>query len=103
VVFNAEHVRHKETDRLKAMASELSKMGADIKERPDGLVIEGGKLHGADVTGYDDHRLVMALTVAGMAADGTTKIDTAETVDVSYPGFFQAMESLGARVALERS
>jgi 3-phosphoshikimate 1-carboxyvinyltransferase len=103
VVFNAEHVRHKETDRLKAMASELSKMGADIKERPDGLVIEGGKLHGADVTGYDDHRLVMALTVAGMAAEGTTKIDTAETVDVSYPGFFQAMESLGARVALERS
>ena len=45
----------------------------------------------------------MALTVAGMAAEGTTKIDTAETVDVSYPGFFQAMESLGARVALERS
>ena len=101
VVFNAEHVRHKETDRLKAMASELSKMGADIKERPDGLVIEGGKLHGAEVTGYDDHRLVMALTVAGMAAEGTTRIDTAETVDVSYPGFFQAMESMGARVALE--
>ena len=99
VVFNAEHVRHKETDRLKAMASELSKMGADIKERPDGLVIEGGKLHGAEVTGYDDHRLVMALTVAGMAAEGTTRIDTAETVDVSYPGFFQAMKSLGARVA----
>lgn len=98
VVYNAEHVRHKETDRLHAMATELSKMGADIRERPDGLEIVGGKLHGADVSGYDDHRIVMALAVAGLVAGGT-RIDTAESVDVSYPGFFQAMEKLGANVS----
>jgi len=96
-VMNAEHVRHKETDRLHAMAVQLSKMGADIRERPDGLEITGGKLHGADVHGYHDHRIVMALTVAGLVAGGT-KIDTAESVDVSYPGFFQEMGKLGARV-----
>lgn len=64
-VVNAEHVRHKETDRLHAMAVELARMGADIRERPDGLEIVGGKLHGASVHGYHDHRIVMALTVAG--------------------------------------
>jgi 3-phosphoshikimate 1-carboxyvinyltransferase len=99
IVSNAEHVRHKETDRLHAMALELSRMGADIKERPDGLEITGGKLHGADVNGYDDHRIVMALTVAGMAA-GETRIANAESVDVSYPGFFQQMQSMGARICL---
>jgi 3-phosphoshikimate 1-carboxyvinyltransferase len=99
-VVNAEHVRHKETDRLHAMAVELAKMGANIKERPDGLVIQGGKLHGASVHGYHDHRIVMALTVAGFVA-GETKIDTAEAVDVSYPGFFMEMERLGARVRVE--
>lgn len=100
VISNAEHVRHKETDRLHAMAIELSKMGADIKEKPDGLKIIGGKLHGADVKGYDDHRIVMALAIAGMAV-GNTRIDTAESVDVSYPGFFQQMESMGAKVDLQ--
>jgi 3-phosphoshikimate 1-carboxyvinyltransferase len=97
VVKNAEHVRHKETDRLHAMAVELSKMGADIRERPDGLEITGGKLHGASVHGYHDHRIVMALTVAGFVAGGT-RIDTAEAVDVSYPGFFDQMKGLGAKV-----
>jgi 3-phosphoshikimate 1-carboxyvinyltransferase len=99
IVKNAEHVRHKETDRLHAMALELSKMGADIAERPDGLVINGGGLHGAEVSGYHDHRIVMALAVAGMVA-GDTRIDTAESVDVSYPGFFQEMAKLGAKVSL---
>jgi len=99
-VVNAEHVRHKETDRLHAMAVELSKMGADIRERPDGLEITGGRLHGAKVHGWHDHRIVMALTVAGFAAGGT-RIDTAEAVDVSYPGFFEQMKGLGARVSVE--
>lgn len=99
-VVNADHVRHKETDRLHAMAVELTKMGAKIKERPDGLEIQGGKLHGASVHGYHDHRIVMALTVAGFVA-GDTKIDTAEAVDVSYPGFFTEMERLGARIRAE--
>jgi 3-phosphoshikimate 1-carboxyvinyltransferase len=95
IIRNAEHVRHKETDRLHAMAAELSRMGANIQERPDGLKIIGGKLHGATLNGYHDHRIVMALTVAGLAV-GNTKINTAETVDISYPGFFKDMMNLGA-------
>ena len=97
VVKNAEHVRHKETDRLSAMAMELSKMGADIEERPDGLVIEGGRLEGARVSGHHDHRIVMALTVAGLAA-GDTRIDTAESVSVSYPSFFEDMARIGCLI-----
>jgi 3-phosphoshikimate 1-carboxyvinyltransferase len=75
-------------------------MGADIIEEPDGLVITGGKLKGAKVDGYDDHRIVMALAVAGLAASGTTTISTAESVDISYPGFFNDLKRLGAKVEL---
>jgi len=100
IIKNAEHVRHKETDRLQAMAQELSKMGADIRERPDGLEISGGDLKGARLSGHHDHRIVMALTVAGMVA-GDTVIEGAEAVDVSYPGFFQEMAGIGGQVALE--
>jgi 3-phosphoshikimate 1-carboxyvinyltransferase len=97
-IINAAHVRYKETDRLHAMATELSKMGVDITEEPDGLLITGGKLKGAQVDGYDDHRIVMALSLAGMMATGTTEITTAESVDISYPKFFNDLKRLGAKV-----
>jgi len=100
VIENAGHVRYKETDRLHAMTVELTKMGVDITEEPDRLVIRGGGLHGARVSGWHDHRIVMALSVAGMVA-GDTVIDTAESVDISYPGFFEAMKSLGGDITLE--
>ena len=100
VIENAGHVRYKETDRLHAMTVELGKMGVDITEEPDRLVIRGGGLHGARVSGWHDHRIVMALTVAGMVA-GDTVIDTAESVDISYPGFFEAMKSLGGDITLD--
>ena len=97
-IVNAAHVRYKETDRLHAMATELKKMDVDITEEPDGLLIKGGKLKGAQVEGYDDHRIVMALAVAGLMASGTTTITTAEAVDISYPAFFNDLKRLGARV-----
>jgi len=100
VIENAGHVRYKETDRLHAMTVELGKMGVDITEEPDRLVIKGGGMHGALVSGWHDHRIVMALSVAGMVAGGTV-IDTAESVDISYPGFFEAMKSLGGDITLE--
>ncbi|MCJ7443328.1 MAG: 3-phosphoshikimate 1-carboxyvinyltransferase [Methanotrichaceae archaeon] len=99
IIKNAAHVRYKETDRLHAMAVELSKMGAKIQEKPDGLAILGGKLHGAKVNGYHDHRIVMALIIAGLVA-GNTRISTSESVDISYPGFFEDMRSLDARIQL---
>ena len=100
VIQNAGHVRFKETDRLHAMTVELTKMGVDIIEEPDRLVIRGGGLHGAKVSGWHDHRIVMALTVAGMVV-GDTIIDTSESVDISYPDFFEAMKSLGGDITLE--
>lgn len=97
VIGNAKHVRYKETDRLHAMAVELSKMGILVKEEPDSLTITGGKLTGADVHGWHDHRIVMSLTLAGMVA-GNTTIDTAESVSISYPNFFEDMKSIGAKI-----
>ncbi|VVB87243.1 3-phosphoshikimate 1-carboxyvinyltransferase [uncultured archaeon] len=97
VIENAEHVRYKETDRLHAMTVELKKMGVDITEEKDRLIIRGGKLKGAEVHGWDDHRIVMALAVAGMVAGGTT-IDTVESVSISYPGFFEDLKRIGASV-----
>ncbi|MCL7411492.1 MAG: 3-phosphoshikimate 1-carboxyvinyltransferase [Methanosarcinaceae archaeon] len=97
VIENAEHVRYKETDRLRAMALELTKMEIEVKEEPDKLTITGGNLVGANVKGWHDHRIVMALTIAGMVA-GNTTIDTAESVSISYPDFFDKMRSLGANV-----
>ena len=98
VIENAEHVRYKETDRLRAMAVELTKMGIQVKEETDKLTITGGNLVGAEVNGWHDHRIVMALTIAGMVA-GNTTIDTAESVSISYPDFFDKMRSLGADVS----
>jgi 3-phosphoshikimate 1-carboxyvinyltransferase len=101
-IVNASHVRYKETDRLHAMAVELVKMGVDITEKEDELYVRGGGIHGARLHGWDDHRIVMALTVAGMVS-GDTEIDTAESVAVSYPGFFEDMERLGAGITPERT
>jgi 3-phosphoshikimate 1-carboxyvinyltransferase len=97
-IENAEHVRYKETDRLCAITTELRKMGANIEERQDGLTIRPAPLHGAAVEGYDDHRIVMSLAIAGLAAEGTTTIGTAESVSISYPGFFDDLKKLGAKV-----
>ncbi len=99
-IVNCEHVRYKETDRVSAMAEELGRLGAETTEEPDALTVHGSgsDLHGATVDGRADHRVVMALAVAALAAEGTTTINGAEHVDVSFPGFFETMEGLGAPV-----
>ncbi len=99
VIENAQHVRYKETDRLHAMTVELKKMGVDITEEKDRLIIKGGNIKGAKVHGWDDHRIVMALAVAGMVA-GATTIDTIESVGISYPGFFEDLKNSGAVIGL---
>ncbi len=96
---NISHLRFKETDRLRALASELRKLGAEVKERTDELHIRGAKrLKGTDLTSYGDHRMAMALAVAGLVAEGKTVIDGAENISVSYPNFVEDMRKLGARV-----
>jgi|TARA_B100001971_G_scaffold179314_1_gene174727 3-phosphoshikimate 1-carboxyvinyltransferase len=93
---NVAHARIKETDRIKVMHDELKKMNADITELKDGLVIRHKTLKGASLTGHSDHRVVMALSLAGLIAEGKTVIDTAESVSVTYPNYFETMKALGA-------
>ena len=100
VLGNVPQARLKETDRIAVMAEELTKLGAKIEELPDGLIIHGGGLSGGTVCGHADHRIVMALTIAGFAADGPISVDTAEAAGVTYPGFWESMRSLGAEIEL---
>jgi len=102
-ITDCEHVRYKETDRVSAMAEELTRMGATVEEEQDELVVHGGEtdLRGATVDGRADHRIVMSLAVAGLVADGKTRVQGAEHVDVSFPGFFDALYDLGADVGRE--
>jgi 3-phosphoshikimate 1-carboxyvinyltransferase len=98
-LVNVAQARLKETDRIRVMRQELSKMGARIEELPDGLVIQGSDMHAADVHGHCDHRVVMALAVAGMACDGITEVDTAEAVSITFPNFVELMKNAGAEIA----
>jgi 3-phosphoshikimate 1-carboxyvinyltransferase len=97
VLKNVAHARIKETDRVKVMAEELRKIGAVIEERSDGLVIHGKGgtgdpiLHGGKVLGHGDHRVVMALAVAALGAGSPIEIDSAESADVTYPGFLSLL------------
>jgi 3-phosphoshikimate 1-carboxyvinyltransferase len=97
VVVDAAELRVKETDRIAVMAGELRKLGAEIEERADGFRLVGPQmLRGAVVDGHDDHRVAMALAVAGLAAEGETIIRDAGCVNDSFPGFVETLQALGA-------
>lgn len=97
VIKDAAELRLKETDRIRFLAEELSKLGAVIEELPDGMVIKGGaRLRGARCSSHYDHRLAMSLGIAGSIAEGETLVDHPEVADISYPGFWQHMEMLKA-------
>ena len=91
----------KETDRITAMVQELRNMGVVIQELPDGIVVEGsGSLNGTTCQSYGDHRVAMALAVAGLLAEGETVIEGAECVSVSYPEFWEHLETMTKRDVL---
>lgn len=95
-IVRAERVRLKESDRLLAIQTELNKMGADVRSLPDGLEIHGVKhLNGAEVDGWNDHRIVMALAVAALKSTGPMIIHGAEAIEKSYPHFFEDYRQLG--------
>jgi len=100
VLRNVPQARIKETDRIRVMATELSKMGAQVEEMDDGLIIRQSTLAGSRLCGYHDHRVVMALSLAGMVAEGETEIDTAESITITFPGYVEKMCALGARMKL---
>jgi len=101
ILTNIPHLRYKETDRLRALGSELRKLGARVEELPGELRIRGVKqLKGAKLSSYGDHRMAMALVVAGLVARGETVVDGAESIPVSYPNFVEDLRKLGAKVEL---
>jgi 3-phosphoshikimate 1-carboxyvinyltransferase len=94
-IEGAGELRIKESDRLSSMAEGLRRMGAGVEERPDGITVSGPcKLKEATVDSRGDHRVAMALAIAGLVADGPTTIEDADCVEVSYPQFFDHLRQL---------
>lgn len=95
IIRDAGELRVKESDRIKTTVLELSKLGADIKEQPDGMIIKGRSiLKGSIVDSQGDHRLAMSLAVAALVARGETGIAGSEFVDISYPSFWKELKRL---------
>ena len=102
VVRDAAELRVKETDRIASTVSELRKMGADIEPTEDGFIINGPtQLRGAPVESHGDHRMTMAMTVAGLIAEGSSTVYEAELTADSFPGFEQTLQVLGAELVME--
>lgn len=90
VIKDAEELKVKETNRIRAVVDEFKKCGIDITETDDGMIINGGKpIHGADFKTYGDHRMAMSLAILAQLADGDSTLDDSKCVDVSYPTFFE--------------
>jgi 3-phosphoshikimate 1-carboxyvinyltransferase len=99
-IRNVAHIRHKETDRIAALATELRKLGARVDEQPDGLVIDPpapGQLHAARIATYNDHRMAMSFALAGLRIPGVTILDPG-CVAKTYPGFWTDLERLRSHV-----
>ncbi len=95
IIRDAKELKVKETDRIETVTDNLKAMGCCATPTPDGMIIEGGRpLHGAYIHTLLDHRIAMAFSIAALIADGNTKILDSHCVDVSYPGFYEAFESL---------
>ena len=98
VIKDASELRVKESDRIKAMVSQLKRMGGNIKETADGMVIHGPvTLNGATCRSFGDHRVAMSLAIAGILAQGDTTILNAECSQISYPGFWDQIYSISGR------
>ena len=99
-IVNAGRLRIKESDRLHAMAEGLGRLGADIEEKPEGLVIRGkGSLRGgAEVSSFSDHRIAMALSIAALFCEEPVIIREAESVAKSFPDFYKELKRLGGDV-----
>lgn len=102
VVRDATELRVKESDRIAAIARQLGRLGVAVEERPDGMAITGGRrLRGATVESGGDHRVAMALAVAGLVADGESVVDDVECVATSYPAFAATINALAGTTAIQ--
>lgn len=99
VISGAKELRVKESDRIKSVTDALKKMGANVTEKEDGMVIVGQtKLRGAEIDSLGDHRLAMMAAVAGLIAEGGVTVTNVECVETSYPGFVDDMKKIGANI-----
>jgi len=98
VLYNIAASRLKETDRTKSIKEELTKMGAKFEETENSLTIYHSRLKGTEIDGRHDHRIVMASSIAGLNAEGTTIVSNAEYAGVSFPNFYELMSSIGANI-----
>ncbi len=95
VISGAKELKVKESDRIHSVASQLNKMGADIKETDDGFIINGPtKLKGATVDSFDDHRIAMMLSIAGLTAEGETEILNSDCVKISFANFYEVLKKI---------
>lgn len=95
VIRDAAELKVKESDRIAVMVKNLSAMGADITGTDDGMIIRGGPaLCGAQIDAFEDHRIAMSFAVAALFADGETEIRGSDCVQISYPGFYEDLQSL---------
>lgn len=98
IIKGAQRLRYKESDRIKSVVDNLKLIGADVTETEDGMIINGSaRLHSARLKGYNDHRIVMAFSVAALFLDGDTVIDDAESINKSYPAFFKDYNKIGGK------
>jgi 3-phosphoshikimate 1-carboxyvinyltransferase len=102
-LVNVPQARIKETDRIAVMHEELTKLGADTEELPDGLIIRESKLTGSSVDGHGDHRVIMSLAIAGSAIEGDTIIRGADAMAVTYPEFANDLHMLGGNIDMLES
>ena len=103
VLTGAEELRVKESDRIQAMADGLSVLGVSARATADGMVIEGGSLGGGEVDSHGDHRIAMAFTVAGLRSRQAILVRDCNNVATSFPGFVSLANTLGMRVAEEKT
>lgn len=97
-LYNAQIARHKESDRITAITKELKKMGANIEEKEDGLIVYPSSLKSAKLSSHKDHRIAMALSVAALAAKETSVINDVGCIAKTYPNFINDFKQLGAKI-----
>jgi 3-phosphoshikimate 1-carboxyvinyltransferase len=93
-IRDAAELRVKESDRISVVVENLRRMGADVEELPDGMIVRPSRLTAAKIESFGDHRIAMAFAVAGLFAEGDTEIEGAECAAVSFPGFFDSLRSV---------
>ncbi|RLI75872.1 3-phosphoshikimate 1-carboxyvinyltransferase [Archaeoglobales archaeon] len=98
IIYNAEHLRFKEIDRIEGIYHNLKSVGIDVKKTEDGVIIKGGKIKGGVVNSFGDHRMALAFSLLGLVAENDVIVKNAEVVSVSFPNYFEIIEKIGGNI-----